>query len=322
MKNIFTSLICLFALSLNAQTDVNIHFNHLLGGDDFQLESVFTAQGDYDANITRLEYYISQIELIHDGGQVTPVEDTWLLVDASETNSVYLGNFDVQQLEGMNISIGVEESVNHLDPGAYPADHPLAPQIPPMHWGWAAGYRFVCLEGLTSTNQSLIYQIHALGDDNYFTQEMTADLSAVDGVLDIGLEGEYLNMFINVDVSGGEVVHGDYGVAIKLLQNMTSEVFSVKEPVITTSAKQVYEEELVSFFPNPATETIYLQLENIEAKDMVVSIQDISGKMLIQRTAFDGTQEVSIASLPVGAYIIQVVADGRLVDADKLIINK
>ena len=80
----------------------------------------------------------------------TAIPNKWVLVNASEATEVDLGSHDVTNVEAVHFHIGVDSSVNHSDPASYPMGHPLAPVFPSMHWGWAAGYRFVAIEGFVT----------------------------------------------------------------------------------------------------------------------------------------------------------------------------
>ena len=54
----------------NAQTNVTLNINHLLGEEPFRLST--TAQNNLGQafNFSRLEYYLAEISLIHDQGSV------------------------------------------------------------------------------------------------------------------------------------------------------------------------------------------------------------------------------------------------------------
>ncbi len=49
-------------------------------------------------------------QLIHDGGQVTPVTDLYLLVSAEKDDQFDLGSFALENIEGIEFSIGVDEA--------------------------------------------------------------------------------------------------------------------------------------------------------------------------------------------------------------------
>src|SRR5210317_2115149 len=150
MKQIFTLILGLFMLTVFSQQDVILRLDHTLDGEKLQLDESYThPELGYAFSITRLQYYVSEISIIHDGGQITAVEDTWLLVNASEGDDHNLGGLNITNVEGISFYVGVDHAHNHMDPTIWPAGHPLAPQNPSMHWGWTAGYRFACLEGKT-----------------------------------------------------------------------------------------------------------------------------------------------------------------------------
>ena len=103
----FLSIIVLTSATY-AQTDVYFKLNHKLGDTTFALNQVATNNGGIGGNnqykLTRLEYYIAEIKLIHDGGQETIVKDKWILVDASKNTFDSLGNYDITNLESISFN--------------------------------------------------------------------------------------------------------------------------------------------------------------------------------------------------------------------------
>ncbi len=61
-------------------THQRFNFNHLLADQAFSYYQATTVEGDYDLKIDRLEYYLSEIEITHDGGIVTAIDDLYLPV--------------------------------------------------------------------------------------------------------------------------------------------------------------------------------------------------------------------------------------------------
>ncbi|MCU0345840.1 MAG: hypothetical protein MUC59_02775, partial [Saprospiraceae bacterium] len=93
MKNRFLHflLLSLLANGLFAQMDVALHLHPKLGEQSFALNTTATAEMGYPFRVTRLQYYVSEIRLVHDGGQVTPVTDRYLLVTAQKDSIFELG---------------------------------------------------------------------------------------------------------------------------------------------------------------------------------------------------------------------------------------
>jgi cytochrome c peroxidase len=48
---------------------------------------------------------------------------------------------------GIRFRIGVDETVNKMDPNVFPPEHPLNPQVNGLHWGLMGGFIFMALEG-------------------------------------------------------------------------------------------------------------------------------------------------------------------------------
>ena len=102
------------------------------------------------------------------------------------------------------------------------ADHLLAPQVPSMHWGWAAGYRFIALEGGTSDGT---LEIHALGDDNHTAGEMEVLAGIENGMLVLDVEADVLGFFHLLTVGSGLINHGETEEAILVCNNLADRVF-------------------------------------------------------------------------------------------------
>ena len=106
----------------------------------------------------------------------------------------------------------VEFNLNHADPSLQDSSHPLAPQFPSMHWGWAAGYRFAALEGMIDKNQDsvmeTVFQYHPV-DDSYYSDTITCD-----GIIEnqnnvtIFINANYNKLIENIGTDEGGVYHG------------------------------------------------------------------------------------------------------------------
>jgi len=219
--------------STSAQTTVKFQINHLLKDQAFAFNQKASNNLDNEFNVKRLEYYLSGISLTHDGGKITKASDVYILVNAGNAVDVDLGKFDITTLESINFSVGVDPTVNNQNPTQWSASHALSPKSPSMHWGWAAGYRFVALEGKTGSSLSTIFEIHALGNDNYFKISIPTKGAMDNGELVIELDADYTEALSNIDISGGLVIHGETDQAVRCLRNFTNTVFTSQEGNIT-----------------------------------------------------------------------------------------
>ena len=320
-KLILAIFICFTTLSATAQNEIIINFNHQLGDNLFNFSTTSTASQGYDFNVTRLEYYISEIEIVHDGGQITPIEDQWLLVNPSSDNTFNLGTFDIEDVEGLNYAIGVDEAHNHLDPTSYPFGHPLAPQSPSMHWGWAAGYRFIALEGKTGSNMLITYEIHALGDSNYQNVSMLGEATKTDNSLTIDVLANYMGVFNNINISSGIIEHGEYGYAISLCNRFASDVFSILPATNNTSIEDNSIAQSFQVFPNPSSTKniqVAFDLQNMAKYNILVT--DVSGR-IVQNINLSNTAKVANLSLEnAGIYFIQLWQNDKMIANEKLVV--
>jgi len=227
-KQLLGLVVLLLFLSITgfAQNSVQLNIHHKLGVTDFALETSAQNNLEHDLQFSRLQYYISEITLVHDGGMETPINFVWILVNAAESTQVDLGDYNIDSLEMIKFHVGVDKNHNHLDPATYQASHPLAPQFPSMHWGWASGYRFIALEGTAGPNLDQTFELHGLDDDNYFETSIPLNVIASNNEIVVNLDADYTRALEDIAVNAGVIVHGDDAEAKQSLENFRDYVFS------------------------------------------------------------------------------------------------
>ncbi|MDA0973362.1 MAG: T9SS type A sorting domain-containing protein [Bacteroidetes bacterium] len=309
MKHVYLSLLLIapsFGI-LQAQNSITLDIDHQLGSSEFAFFSE-TAQSNYMFELTRLQYYISDIAITHDGGTLTDIEDVWILVNANGTGQFELGDYAIDNVEAISFYVGVGPDVNHEDPASWPSDHALYPQNPSMHWGWASGYRFVCMEGNAGpSSPDNLFQIHALGDNNYFQTVVEIVASADAGSITIPLVAEYANSLNGIDVSSGVINHATNGESIPLLQNFSTEVFSAG--VVSSVEEDEFEGELV-VSPNPSEGAARLNLNIPPGEDYSLRIIDMHGRLVevFGLNVTNGT--IELPQLSSGLYLIELQQAG------------
>jgi hypothetical protein len=65
--------------------------------------------------INRIQYYMDEIILVHDGA-TSDTSIVLALVDGFDQTSLNLGSFTLDSIESIRFAIGVNSSLNHLDP--------------------------------------------------------------------------------------------------------------------------------------------------------------------------------------------------------------
>jgi hypothetical protein len=314
-KLLFSLLLSLGVFFSQAQVDVYLNINHQLGQNSFAFNTGTANNLGNSFNVKRLQYYIAEVNLIHDGGQITTVSNLWILADAGSALSESLGNYNITNLEGIQLGIGVESSYNHLDPSAYNMSHPLSPKSPSMHWGWAAGYRFIAFEGKTGSSLTQTFEFHGLGDGNYrkITIPTLGTLSGTD--LNIDLNADYERAFENIDLSrGSNIVHGETGKAAVVLSNFATYVFTSSEG---NSSIGLNENQSVNIdlYPNPSKGTVSLN-GDLSGKSLVVI--DSHGKTIATKDLSSSLETIRIKTA--GFYLIQLFEDNKLLQSEKVLI--
>ncbi len=310
-------------LQMNAQTNnISLNINHKLGNADFTMNQAAKNNIDSDFNVTRLEYYISEISLIHDGGNETKIPELWILANASNKTIVELGEYNINSVEKIKLHIGVDAAHNHKDPASFQGSHPLAPKSPSMHWGWSAGYRFVAMEGNGGSNLNQLFELHGLGDVNYFTTEIDLDATAENNQLAIDLDADYTRALEGIVISSGLIVHGERWEAKQCLENFRDFVFSPSS--ITSSNIDYSEVNTFRTFPNPVTNgmtTIELGVDNNTFK-YDLSITSMDGKQLQYVKSITNGLQVNVSNYASGMYLMNLIKEGQTIISNKIFIKQ
>ncbi len=298
-------LIAMLVLGLSsyAQQNVYLKINHKLGANTFAYNQSASNNLNNQFNYTRVEYYISKIVLIHDGGQRTPVTDSYILVKANTNLNTQLGNFSINSLEAIEFGIGVDTSNNHADITTFPSGHALSFQNPSMHWGWAAGYRFVALEGITGSGMNQSWQLHALGDKNYNLATINTAGHSSGSDLIISLDADYEKAVKNITINPNLNYHGEDQQAPTVLGNFQTEVFTAGTAII--GMEELESAPIFTLFPNPSSGRVTLTLETHIAKNTQLQVVSTTGEIIQNLQPIAGDEVELIMAKP-GLYFIRL----------------
>ena len=318
-KTLTIASMLLIAVNVFAQKDVKITINHKLGTENFAFNT--EAQNDlgHKFKLSRLEYYISGISIIHDGGTETKVSDVYILAKANQTDTILLGNLNVTSIESINFSVGVDPGVNNGDPAQWGSLHPLAPKFPSMHWGWASGYRFVALEGKSGNNFAQDFQIHALGNKNYFKQNIPVEGKSVNDALLITLNADYTKAVSGMDMNSGLVEHSENKEAATCLRLFQTSVFTNESGEGNTlSVKEVKVANAFGTYPNPSNGTFTIQLDDERFQSGDIKVMNLVGEVVKETTLENGQSSMTLDKK--GVYFLSILKDG-LISTEKVIIQ-
>jgi hypothetical protein len=319
MKNFFllvSAIALIGSTSISAQTkSVSLNINHLLNGTQFSMIFPAIAPDGYYFRVSSLRYYLSKIRIKHDGGKIDDATGLYILVDPERNNEYILGNFDITNVEAIELGIGIDSATNHLDPTKYPKDDPLAMQDPTMHWGWA-GYRFIAFNGqagASNTSTQTSFELHALEDILYSWVTIPAKGTMVNGNLVIYLDAEYSKLLTNIAANEGVIAHGSTGASATLMNNMITSVFTPS----TTSSVQEVSPAALTISPNPATHSLTISGVT-PSNHSSLTITDMLGQVVLRRDVQETAFSLPI-ELAIGTYIVSV-QHGTVIQREKLVI--
>lgn len=309
----------LAAVMGQSQTNVMLKINHKLGTEDFAYGTVASNNLGHEFKAERLEYYLTQITIVHDGGTETavPLEVVALVQPGEEVStSIALGSYDVTAIESVKFYIGVYEPINNQDPTLFPVDHPLGPKSPSMHWGWTAGYRFIAYEGVGGVGFSQMFQMHGLGNENYFQVTSEVDVEEVGGSLVMNINGNYAAGLNDIDLAAGTISHGTTGAAKKVLENWRDLVFGLYYVGIEETATHVN----WSVFPNPSNGMVTVQFDEKTAIHHLQIVNPLGE--IVQTIATNNQQKFDLNLSQSGVYFIIALNDvGETIATERVLIK-
>ena len=332
MKRFSTLLLLLVAFASTASTQVTnqvvFSFDHQAANHPLVLgQSVFSIWNNKKVQLSRAEFYISEVELQHPDGTMLPLSDQYLLVSASApTTEFTLGSWPVEAAHGVILHLGVPQAVNHNDPAAWPSSHALAPKNPSMHWGWAAGYRFMAIEGKVDNNGDGVpetnFEFHNLGDALYKTITLTGVQTVANGVLHVHFKLDYAQLFKNMTMTGNVIQHGSAAMNSAMMNNAAMQNFLTMPALSATHA--VIDNSLnIKALPNPANAET--QIEYIFPGDGAIDLilTNTIGQTVrnFTRLAASGSTRLETASLPNGIYQYAFYENGNLLARKQLVVQ-
>lgn len=318
MKVLLIILLSVFSLSSFGQKTIKLNITHKLGTAPFALNQTSTNNLGNSFKLDRMQYYMSMFEIVHDGGQVTAATGVYALVDAALTTSINLGTYTtITTIEKIKFGVGVDSHENTNDPSLWPAEHPLSPKSPSMHWGWASGYFFVALGGNSSPTLDQTLELHGLGGTNYYNQEILINATESANELVMTLYADYNLALKNIDVSAGLVEHGTTGDAAKIIRNFRDEVFYSDLTVGLNENNEVHNQSVI--FPNPSLNGVF----NLNAKQYIpattsIELTDISGRLLLTKKVSDLENNQFVVSEQ-GIYFVKIISNGKVTEVKKIV---
>lgn len=322
-------LFAVFASTGIAQTNqIVCSFDHKVGTEPLVLsETVFSIWNNKKVQLSRAEFYISEVEIHQLDSTLMPLADQYLLVNAKNPTAEFnLGIWPVDAAHGVTLHLGVPSTVNHNDPASYPANHPLAPQDPTMHWGWSAGYRFMAIEGKVDNNGDGVpetsFEFHNLFDELYKSLELTGTKEAENGVLHLRFILDYAQLFKNMALTGSLIQHGKFASNVAMMNNATTQNFVMM--AITSATHEVEANSLnIKTSPNPANTETMLEYTLPASGSLNLMLTNTLGQTVrsFSGLSASGTVRLETASLSEGIYLYAFYENGHLLARKQLMVK-
>lgn len=322
MKNFLLLMLSVMIVSnAHSQTmnKVVFSFDHKVGVDPLVLgKTVFTIWNNKKVILTRAEFYISEVEIQNPNGNMMPLTDQYLLIDASKPTDVHeMGPWDIEGVRGVKLHLGVDPAHNHADPSTYASDHPLSLQNPTMHWGWSAGYRFMAIEGKVDNNgdgkPETAFEFHNVGDEFYRALDLQTTVNAKDGTLDVHLILDYAQLFKNIVMTGSLIQHGNSFLNSKMTSNAETEKFITA--VVQVSNKDIkVNSQHIDISPNPMRNEATVSYSFSSKNPLTMVVMNAFGQTLSLTNNLDNTGSILLQKnhLVNGVYQIVFYDNGNL----------
>jgi hypothetical protein len=304
-KLLFLLFIC-SCWSLHAQTDIELNIQHKFGKSNYTPNQPYVDEENRVILITRIQYYLSNVELTYDGGQSVLVNKQHILMDG-ETSVYNLGTVspEIQQLEALNLDLGVDPSLNNSRPVNHPVGHPLAENS--LYSDAQQSYIFLAIEGMIDTDgdqtPDKLFSFHATGDQLLRNMTIQATTSRNGTGLKINLVANIANWLKDIDLEFVGNQENSSTDNETLCDN--TDGHSVFYNVATTSVSTLVSpqnhinvDSRLSIAP-----TIYYNFYTVEQLDMTIT--NVNGTYFIQRSNLnpqgDFYMDTDLAS---GVYIV------------------
>ncbi len=173
-----------------------LEFNHVVNGADLILNSVSYSNSSAETfTISKLRYYVSNIQFTKDDNTVFAEPESYHLIDAKDENSdeLTINNVPDGNYTSITFMIGVD-STRNVSGAQTGALDPLND----MFWDWNSGYIFFKMEGDCDQAGSFIYHVGGYSG-KYATQRMVTVL--FNGNKLIATAGKTPQLLLHVDVA-------------------------------------------------------------------------------------------------------------------------
>ena len=311
-----------FCITLTAQKNVYLTFAPKVGSDLLQLDQNYTSLNGDLFKLAHFNYYLSNLHLIHDGGQDLDLSDTVFLIKHNQ-NVLNLGLLAIQNIESIQFGIGVppnlntQAGANAIDISTRPANHPLSFQDPSMYWGWSAGYMHMIIGGRADANNDQdpekVFELHNLGDANYHSLSLNViQTNTSTNVIDVFMDCHVDRWMKNIPIKTIGVQHTSINYNASIMLNVVHE--NVFDQPTTASVNALEFTKGTIIYQTENKTMLWQNVKNANRFQLV----DLSGRIHLTAQANE-SGSIDLNEQNNGVYIFTIVSeDGTVLNSLKI----
>jgi hypothetical protein len=311
MKKITFGIIFLVIVNLTySQKNIFLEISPMFQNANLEMNTNYTSWDGKTIKFDHFDYYLSDVQIVHDGGQLILIDSVFLVEPQNHT--LYLGGHNVNQIEQISFIVGVPKPLNTqsgssaIDISLYPENHPLSFQSPSMYWGWQAGYMHMIMGGFADDNGDgsleAYFEMHNLGNLNQQFVEFPGVIqtNTSNNQIDILLNCQVDRWIHSITLSTVGILHGETGQNATILNNaLTEEVFiqpaNASIESLNTNSK--------IYFQNHS-EGISIFWKEINDLNQIV-VSDLNGRLINKINSNFESGNFQLNDLQNGYYLIQ-----------------
>jgi hypothetical protein len=307
----------LFSFFARSQKNVFIDIKPMFQNANLEMNVNYTAWNGKTFKLDHFDYYLSNIQLTFDGGQMLFLDSIFLVEPQQHT--LYLGNYNINQIEQINFIIGVPKPRNTqagsqaIDISLYPETHPLSFQSPSMYWGWAAGYMHMIIGGYADDNGDgsleSYFELHNLGNANQQSVQMN-------NIIQTNISNDQINVNINcqvdrwvnnIPISTVGIMHDEIGVNATILDNVITETVFIQP---ANAGLESFNTQSKIYFQNQSNgiSVFWKEIKNLNH----ILVCDLNGRLIKKVNSNLENGDLQLELIESGYYLVQFFNENNL----------
>jgi hypothetical protein len=321
-----TTLFTIFALiggSFFAQKDINLNLIHNYNGTPFAYGQTYSTAGGTAVSFSRVQYYLSGFEVMHDGGQTLGMPDSYVLASGNIT-SYNLGNENVTTIEALSFDFGVDAVANGMGTSSWPASHPLSAQSPSMDWAWPTGYFFFVIDGMIDDTgdgtPNKVFELRGLGNSLLRDVNDFTGMSVPGSSIELAIDANIADWIMNIDLIAAGVDHSGGPNNVQVSDNTNDETVFTISASLDVENLNAEESKIYANYEMPYAPTIFYNLATKSNVD--VKVFNLNGQLQLE--SVDNSPEGNFfinEELAPGSYVI-VFTNEEVGESFRFVVSK